>query len=435
MRTVPKRIALSVINSLKGGVVPSVGIEYITVGRAKEIEALLGDIGLIADGGSAFRFIVGKYGSGKSFLMQAAGNQALERGFVCARADLSNDRRLSGSKGQGLATYKELLRNLSTKTKPEGGALSLILEKWLSQIKTEAAQNADIESAEFDSLVRGKIRAVTEEVEGMVNGFEFSKALLAYYNANECGDEETKINVLRWFRGEFPTKTEAKRALGINLIVTDETYYDFLKLLAAFLLKAGYSGLIVMIDELVNIFKIPNSASRQSNYEKILTIYNDVMQGRAGHIGFLMGATPQCIDDTRRGVFSYEALRSRLREGRFSSSERRDMLSPIIRLEPLSAEEMFVLCEKLVGLHSICYGYAPKLDEQMLAEFIKTEYSRVGASELITPREIIRDFIELLNILSQNKDLSVREILGKELLDYSKADAADDDDEFADFEI
>ncbi len=411
----PKRITSTIINALKGGVVPRVGLEYIAVGRDREIDALLHDVEIIADGGAAFRFIVGKYGSGKSFLLQTIRNYATERGFVVVDADLSPERRFVGSKGQGLATYKELMQNMSTKTKPDGGALPLILERWISGIKTAVAdENPGLrdDAPGFDRLVEKKIHAVVGSLEGMVNGFEFAKAVLRYYQADNQGDDATKSNVIKWFRGEYGTKTEAKNDLNLHFIVTDDNWYDFLKLFASFMVYAGYRGMLVIIDELVNIFKIPQSVTRQSNYEKILTMYNDVLQGKARHIGFLLGGTPQCIEDKYKGVFSYEALRSRLSEGRFSTETARDILSPIIRLDMLTSDEMYVLIEKLTQMHGQLFGYTPAVTNDDLLRFLNAEYNRVGADTHITPREIIRDFIELLNILLQNPESGVDEILG-----------------------
>ena len=431
----PKRITSTVLNALKGGVVPRVGLEYITVGRDREIDALLRDIDIIADGGAAFRFIVGKYGSGKSFLLQTIRNYATERGFVVVDADLSPERRFVGTKGQGLATFKELMKNMSTKTKPDGGALPLILERWISGIQSAVAAEDGVLPGDpaFDRLVEQKVYQVTGNLQGMVNGFEFAKAVLLYYEAYLSGDDSLKSNVLKWFRGEYPTKTEAKRELNINFIVTDDTWYDFLKIFAEFMVYAGYRGMLVLIDELVNLFKIPHSATRQSNYEKILTIYNDVLQGKAQHIGFLIGGTPQCIEDKYKGVFSYEALRSRLSEGRFASDTVKDMLSPIIRLKMLTYEEMYVLIEKLVQMHGQLFSYEPKLTQEELVAFLSTEYNRVGADTHITPREIIRDFIEFLNILYQNPSSTAQEILGSS--SFVLADAAQEEEPFLEFDL
>jgi hypothetical protein len=481
-KQVPTRIANILINALKGGVVPRAGLEYITVGRTQEIAAILHDIEMIEEGGASFRFIVGKYGSGKSFLLQTIRNYATAKGFAVVDADLSPERRFAGTKGQGLATYKELIKNLSTKSKPDGGALPLILEKWISGIQasvkdsfltnglgsardmeggsalsgrkaeedpargmaketcpgeTGPCREAEDSAQAFDREVERQIYAVAGSLEGMVNGFEFAKAVVLYWKAYRQDDAALKSNVLRWFRGEYPTRKEAREDLGINFIVTDETWYDFLKIFAAFLVGAGYKGMLVIIDELVNIFKIPNSITRANNYEKILTMYNDVLQGKARHIGFLMGGTPQCIEDKYKGVFSYEALRSRLAEGHFATADIKDLSAPIIRLQMLTQEEMYILVEKLQNIHAGLYKYTPALTQEDLVYFLTVEYNRVGAETHITPREIIRDFIELINILYQNPTKSVAEILGDNSFEMAKGGLAEGEiqDEFKEFEI
>lgn len=432
---VPKRIASTIINALKGGVVPRVGLEYITVGRAREIDAILHDIDIIADGGATFRFIVGKYGSGKSFLLQTMRNYAVAKGFVVMDADLSPERRFAGTKGQGLATYRELVRNMSVKSKPDGGALPLILEKWISKVQSQAAQVCPVDSPAFDSMVEKQIYTVTGELEGMVSGFAFARAIVAYWRAYQEDNAAMKSNVLKWFRGEYASKKEAKEELSINYIVTDETWYDFLKVFAAFMVQAGYAGILVMVDELVNIFKIPNSITRQNNYEKLLTMYNDTLQGKAAHIGFLMGCTPQCVEDRYKGIFSYEALRSRLSEGHFATEDTRDLSAPIIRLSMLSQEEMYVLLEKLRDIHAGLYDYPPTLTHEDLLYFLNVEYNRVGANTHMTPREIIRDFVELVNILYQNPQKTVAQILGSNSFEMAMGGLSEEEihSDFAEF--
>ena len=438
-KKVPKRIAQTVLNSLKGGVVPRIGLPYITVGRKNEIEALLHDVDIISEGGASFRFIVGRYGSGKSFLLQTIRNYVMDRGFIVADADLSPERRLQGTRGQGLATYRELISNLSTKTKPEGGALTLVLDRWISAVQSEAIRETGLspDDPALAAATDRKIYAVTASVSELVHGFEFARLLSAYYRAYLEGDDETKAKVVRWFRGEYALKSEAKEALGVNIIITDDDWYDYLKLFAVFFRQAGYAGMMIMVDELVNIYKIPNTITRQYNYEKMLTMYNDTLQGKARYLGIIMGATPQALEDKRRGIYSYEALRSRLSEGRFSRPGARDLLAPVIRLEPLTAEEMLVLCEKLAEMHAGLYGYSRRLTTEDLVGFLKIEYGRIGADQNITPREVIRDFIELLDLLYQNPDMGVSALLESEEFSYAKSEALSDeaDPGFVEFTI
>ena len=424
---VPKRVAAVILNSLKGGVVPRIGLPYITVGREVEIRALLTDLSLIANGGASFRFLVGRYGAGKSFLLQTIRTHAMGEGFVVADADLSPERRLQGGQGQGLATYRELIRNISTKTRPEGGALNLILDRWVA-----SCADAD-ESA---------INAQLAPLEEMVHGFDFTRMLRRYRTAVAEGDEEAMSRVTKWIRGEYRTKSEARAELGSSTIISDDDWYDYVKLMARFLVCSGYKGMLVLIDELVNLYKIPNAITRQYNYEKILTMYNDTLQGKAQYLGVIMGGTPTSIEDRRRGVFSYEALRSRLAQSRFARDDLKDMLAPIIRLQPLTYEELLVLIEKLMQIHAGYFGWTPTLTESDLVDFLKIEFGRVGADTHLTPREVIRDFIELLDILCQNPDANVAELLqsvgGDALAPAAATDdtgTADDDRNFAEFTI
>ena len=436
---IPKRIASVIINSLKGGVVPRIGLPYITVGREHEINALLHDIEIISEGGASYRFIAGRYGSGKSFLLQTIRNYAMDRNFVVVDADLSPERRLQGTRGQGLATYKELIRNMSTRTRPEGGALTLILDRWINSVQSEAMDflGCGFDDPRLAPETERRIRGVVGELSEMVHGFDFAKLLTIYYKAYIGGDDESKAKVVKWFRGEYSLKSEAKAELGVNIIVTDDDWYDYIKLFAAFLKRAGYDGMLILIDELVNIYKIPNSITRQYNYEKILTMYNDALQGKAHHLGIIMSGTLQCIEDQRRGVYSYEALRSRLEQGRFGSDEHSDMLAPVIKLNPLSYEEMLVLTEKLADIHAELFGYERTLGQEELIAFIKIEYGRIGADKNITPREVIRDFIELLNISFQNPGLTVSQLLGSEGFEYARSEVDEEnvEKEFAEFEI
>lgn len=435
---IPKRIAQALINSLKGGVVPRVGLQYVAVGRKDEIDALLRDVEIVADGGASFRFIVGQYGSGKSFLLQTIRNYVMAKNFVVVDADLSPERRLQGTRGQGLATYKELIRNMSTKTKPEGGALSLILDRWISSVQQEVMVSSGLGATDpgLAKLVEKRISAVIYSLNEMVHGFDFARLLTLYYEAHINGDDALKAKVLKWFRGEYPTKSEARQELGVNIVITDDDWYEYLKLFAAFLKQAGYAGMLVLIDELVNIYKIPNAITRQYNYEKILTMYNDTMQGKAQHFGIILCGTPQCMEDPRRGVYSYEALRSRLADGHFTG-EHKDLLSPVIRLQPLTHEEMLILIEKLADIHAGLYEYPQIVTEPDMVDFIQIEFGRIGADTHITPREVIRDFIQVLDIVYQNPGVKVRELLGSDRFTFAQNAVEEEETSpnFAEFEL
>jgi BREX system ATP-binding protein BrxC/D len=411
---IPKRVSTALLNSLGSGVVARVGLEYVAVGRKTEIDALLTDLNNVAEGGAGLRFAIGRYGSGKTFLLQLIRNYAMDRGFVVADADLSPERRLAGTGGQSVATYRELVRNIATKTRPDGGALPVILEKWISGIQALVVKESSLapNDPKFVDAVEAKIVEVINNMEGLVHGFDFSTVLTAYWRGYSQEQPDLKEAAVRWLRAEFTTKTEARNAnLGVRVIIDDESWYDYLKVLARFITAIGYQGLLVVVDEAVNLFKITNSISRQNNYEKLLAMFNDTMQGKAEHLAFIIGGTPQFLEDSTRGLYSYEALRSRLSPGRFSANGFQDTTSPVLRLNTLTSEEVFLLLAKIQEVHALHYGRSPILDNQQIQEFMQEVRNRLGAEAFLTPREIIRDFISILNILLQNPTTSFEQLV------------------------
>lgn len=409
---IPKRILASLLNSISAGVVPRSGAHYIAIGRDDEIAALLSDLESIHEGGASMRFIIGKYGSGKSFLMQLVRGYSLERGFITADADLSPERRICGAKGTGVATYRELMKNLSSKTSPDGGALAGIITKWLSDLQGEiAASGIPTDDAQFGVALQSRIFSVIRELESQIGGFDFASVIGCYYNAYVTGDESTKSACLQWLRGEYATKTEAKSRLRVQTIIDDDNWYDYIKLLAVFFRKIGYRGFVVFIDECVNLYKITNRISRENNYEKLLSMFNDTLQGKAAGLGLILGGTPQFLEDSRRGLFSYEALRSRLCDGHFANAGFKNMIGPVIRLRRLSDDELFALITRLTRFHAQYYGWKPRISTEEMVAFMQHCTSRAGADTMITPREIIRDYMTVLNILMQNPETDCAAIL------------------------
>jgi hypothetical protein len=387
----------------------------------------------LSEGAAAFRFIIGRYGSGKTFFLQALRNYALDRDYVCADADLSPDKKLTGSSGTGRAAYRELMQRLSTKIRPGGGALEALLQKWINAVQTEMIRSGySQDENDFASRVEWKIRETINGMEEYVHGFDFSSVLVHYYRAFVSGEDEKKTAALRWIRGEYATRTEAKRFLPVGEIVTDDNWYDHLKLFAAFCVRTGYRGLLVFIDEGVNLYKIANRRSRENNYEKLLSIFNDIMQGKAGWMGFYLGGTPQFLEDERRGLASYPALKSRLEESRFVRSGRVDSGSPVIRLLPLSNEEVFILLERLTEIHALHYGYEPWIGEEEMTAFLELALSSPGAAEFITPREISRDYLALLNILKDQPETDFDELIRRE---DRRVKAANPDELYAAFQV
>ncbi len=431
---IPKRILGTLLNSASAGVVPRQGFEYIAIGREKEIQALLRDLNNISLGMGAFRFLVGKYGSGKSFLMGLLRCNAQEKGFVTADSDLTPERRFHGTGGQGLATFRELMRNLSTKAIPDGNALPAILGTWFSslQIKGITEQGLSPDSAELSAFVQKEIFKVSDTLRGNVNGFDFAKVLGSYYTGYTTGDEELLEDALRWLRGEFSTKSEAKASkIRVNAVINDLNWYDHLKLYAVFFRQIGYQGFVIFFDECVNLYKIPNRISRENNYEKILSMFNDTMQGKAEGLGIILGATPQLIEDPRRGLFSYEALRSRLISGNIIQTAKQNLLSPLIYLKRLSDNEIFALCKRLLLLHTSYYGYRARISDDHILSFLKVSLARMGADEMITPRDVTRDFLNLLDLLFSDPDTDFSTLLGQRQDQETQKNKEDED--FFDF--
>ena len=411
---VPRRILGTLLSSLSGGVVPRVGAPFIAIGRNDEIEALTNSLDRVADGEGSTKFIIGRYGSGKSFLIQLSRGYALDRGFVTADCDLSPERKLTGSSSYGLATFRELMKNMAVKSSPDGGALPVILGKWFTGIgQTLSEEGYDRDSEEYSAEFGRRIMKSLRELEADVGGFDFASVLREYYLAWRNDDDLKQSACLKWLRGEYNTRTEARGATGIRSIsvINDDNWYDYLKLFTAFVRLVGYSGMCVYIDECVNLYKIPNRISRENNYEKILAMFNDTMQGRAPGLMIVFGGTPQFLEDSRRGLYSYEALRSRLADHRFGG-ELRSLMQPVLRLKRLSDSELLALVIRLASLHGEYHKWDVRLTEENMRDFLAASFSREGADSMITPREIIRDFVTLLDLLLTNPDKSFSEIVG-----------------------
>ena len=435
MTTIRAKDRDAVIQSLSAGVVPRTGQHLVQVGRVREIEALLKDIERVADGGSTFRLVTGEYGSGKTFFLNLVRSVAMEKKVVTAGADLNPDRRLHATGGQSRSLYAELMRNLSTRMKPDGGALAGIVEKFVSSTITEARATG----MSPETAIHQKLEHLTE----MVNGYDFAAVIAAYWRGFEQGNEQLKADAIRWLRGEFTTKTEARAALGVRTIVDDASFYDQLKLMGRFVRLAGFSGLLICLDEMVNLYKLANTQARNANYEQILRILNDSLQGSTEGLGFILGGTPEFLLDTRRGLYSYPALQSRLAENNFAKNGYVDFSGPVIRLTRLTPEDFFVLLDKI--RHVYAYGDSAKylLPDEALHAFMSHCHKRIGEAYFQTPRNTITAFINLLAVLEQNLTADWHELLGAVNIAADKGDSptliedsvADEEDELASFQL
>jgi hypothetical protein len=384
----------AIIQSLRSGVVPRIGQQHIQVGRADEVKALLRDIERTADGGSTVRFIIGEYGSGKTFFLNLIRSIALEKRLVTVHADLTPDRRIHATGGQARALYAELMHNMATRSKPDGGALASVIERFVSTALTEARDRA----ASPDLVIQERLDDLSE----MVGGYDFAQVIAAYWRGHDSGNDGHKADAIRWMRGEFSTKTDARNALGVRTIVDDANVYDHLKLMARFVRLGGYDGLLVGLDEAVNLYKLANSQARNSNYEQILRILNDCLQGVAVGIGFLIAGTPEFMLDTRKGLYSYPALQSRLAENVFATDGLVDLSGPVLRLANLSPEDLFVLLQKIRLVYGSGDSHQLDLEDEALKAFMRHCSQRIGDAYFKTPRNTIVAFVNMLAVLEQN---------------------------------
>jgi BREX system ATP-binding protein BrxC/D len=425
----------AIIQSLRAGVVPRRGHQHIQVGRADEVDAVLRDLARIADGGSAIRFVIGEYGSGKTFFLFLLRAIALEQSLVTAHADLAPDRRLHATGGQARALYSELMANLATRAKPDGGAMPAVVERFV----TSAMKEAQAAGQQTSEVIHSRL----EEISQLPGGYDFAEVVAAYWRGYESGNDQLQSDAIRWLRGEFGTKTDARSALGVRTIVEDDNIYERLKLMARFVALSGYGGLLVAWDEMVNLYKLGSGVARRNNYEQLLRIVNDSLQGTSVGLGFLLGGTPEFLMDTRKGLFSYDALRTRLEENRFSAGGFQDLSGPVLHLASLSKEELYLLLENLRHVYAAGNESDYLVPDEALKAFMEHCSERIGDAYFRTPRNTIKAFLDLLAILDQNADASWEELVGRTKLqpeenpDLQPLEGADADegDELTSFEL
>lgn len=409
--------ATSIINSLVSGVVPKIGVQHITVGRTEEIEAFITSLNDVKNGHSLVKFWIGDFGSGKSFMLHLLNTVALKQKFVVSNADFTPDNRLYANDGKSVLLYSAIMDNISIQTKPEGGALQTLLEKWIEQIITKTAEESgislvDIRNEEHLPLIQNSIMKMINEITD-VGGFDFGSVIVKYYEGYIKGDELLRRNALKWLKGEYKTKTEARQDLGVREIVNDQNFYDMLKNFCKLFVSMGYSGFMINLDEAINLYKISTSQMREKNYEKILTIYNDCFQGKVSNLFINFAGTKEFLENERRGLFSYQALKSRLQTNKFETLEVRDYAQPVIKLTPLDHNEIFVLLKKLKMIFDYNYKSDINISDEDISAFMEEMFNKPGASEFLTPREVIRDFLNILNILRQNPEVDKKKMFGE----------------------
>jgi hypothetical protein len=415
---IKKKDSTAILNSLSGGVVPNRGLEYIMVGRTDEAKQILSDLDSVKKGSSVVKFFIGPFGSGKSFIQALIQQVAFKEKFVVAKADFTPERRLYGSEGKAVSTYTELMKNLSTLTVPDGNALSTILDKWINDVQTKVVQEKEYGAVEFDnpSFVKDVEKEITQTVSKMdelTGGYDFARILTMYFKGFVEDNTELQRCAIRWLRGEYATKTEARADLGVRGIIDDSNYYEYIKVLSQFVKQIGFAGLVINLDEAINLYKITHAQTREKNYETILKMYNDTLQGNTEGLYITFGGTVEFLEDERRGLFSYGAIKRRLQSNRFETAEFRDLSQPVIKLTPLKLEETYVLLQKLRDIHAVHYAYESSVTDDEVTMFLQKEYSRPGAEENLTVGDVIRNFIGGLNILYQNPNFKRSDIFGE----------------------
>ncbi|WP_223275916.1 ATP-binding protein [Algoriphagus aquimarinus] len=416
MNIKPKE-ATSIINSLIGGVVPKIGVQHITVGRSSEINAMVTALEEVTNGHSMVKFWIGDFGSGKSFMLHLLNTVALKQKFVVANADFTPDNRLYSNDGKGVALYAAIMDNIAIQTKPEGGALPTLLEKWIEQIINKTAEDntillTEIRDEKYLGLIQNNILKTINEITE-VGGFDFGTVVMKYYEGYIKDEESLRRNALKWLKGEYKTKTEARQDLGVREVINDLNYYDMLKNFCKLFVSMGYSGFMINLDEAINLYKISTSTMREKNYEKILSIYNDCFQGKVGNLFINFAGTKEVLENPRRGFFSYDALKTRLSTNKFETAEIRDFAQPVIKLLPLDHNEIFVLLKKLKDIFDFNYKTQIDISDDEIQHFMEELFNKPGASEFLTPREVIRDFLNILNIIRQNPDVDKSILFGE----------------------
>lgn len=394
----------ALVQSLRAGVVPRAGQQHIQVGRIDEVRALAADIDRVTDGGSTVRFVIGDFGAGKTFFLNLVRSIALEKKLVTVHADLAPDRRLHATGGQARGLCAEMMRNMATRSKPDGGAMASVVERFVTQALGTARETG----VSPEQVIRGRLAQLTE----LAGGYDFAEVIAAYWRAHDAGNEQLKSDAVRWLRAEFATRTEARAALGVRTIVDDANVYDHLKLMSLFVRLAGFGGLLVCLDELVNLYKLASTQARNANYEQILRVLNDTLQGTSTHLGFLFGGTPEFLLDTRRGLYSYAALQSRLAENTFAAGGLVDYSGPVLRLASLTPEDFYVLLTKVRHVYAGGDEQAYALPDIALTAFMEHCSSRIGDAYFRTPRTTIKAFCDLLAVLEQNPAADWRTLLG-----------------------
>ncbi|HCH32411.1 MAG TPA: ATP-binding protein [Oceanospirillaceae bacterium] len=392
-----------VLKSLRAGVVPADHIDLIQVGRAGEQATLAKDILHISKGGSSVRFVTGAYGTGKTFIGELTRQQGIKQGLVVASAALSPDKRLQARTGETRNLYSALVRSFSTKARPDGTALVNIVERFILTTLREAHVN-NVGPEQHIAFRLG-------DFEELAGGFDFIKVIQRYWLGLENQDEALKSTALRWLRGEFSSLTDARAALGVRSIIDYRNFFSGLKMLCQFVRMAGYPGLLICLDEMVALHELSHKQARINNFNEILNIVNDCLQGQVQGMGFVFLGTPEFVYDDKKGLFSMPALKSRLAPNVMAKNGLKDVSGPVIELQPLQEMEMDDLLHKLRDLQA--YGNAKDylIDDMELWALLLQCRTVYGDQYFLNPRLAIKTMLDLLAVSEQNPQADVAQLI------------------------
>ena len=401
-----------IVTALNSGLVPRSGIENIMVGREDVLIQIEIDLDNVSTGLSLTKFIIGKYGTGKSFMQAAITQKGYAKNFVVSKVDFSPYRRLYNNDGMGRATYVEIIKNMTTKTS-SSNTIESIIEMWIgNQISLFSSEpDFDLTNENYINKIILNIKKEIKDMDTCFGGTDFSDVLTLYLKAYIEGNTEKQRECIKWISGEYPNVSLAKHDLGVSVIINDQNYYEFLKVICRFVVLAGYSGLIINFDEVVNLYKISIKTIRDKNYEMILRIFNDTIQGDVHNLFITFSGTPQFLEDEFKGLFSYGALKRRLSSNKYEDNDIYDYSQPVIKLRSLTNEEIFKLLKKLINIHELYYKYESNISNEDIIEYIRVQFNNLENNK-ITVGEIVRDFFGLLNVLQKNQQLNIRQLIG-----------------------
>lgn len=392
--------AESIINALKNGNVPPEGVGEICVGRERELEEFDKIFSKVKDGAAVTRFLNGEFGSGKSFFLKLLEERALADNFVVAKVTLSRD--VPFNKFE--VVYRSIVASLRCKT---GTSLEHIIEKWTTQLRMMALRETT-DPYQQERIVIDNINNDLKEVRK--HATTFAAAIENYYKLSARGDQETAKYAMAWLSGEKNIPYTIKRQFGVKGDIDRENAFKYLEALSSFLMALKYSGLIILIDEAEHIMTLHTKKLRDTAYDYMRFIYDECSLGRFHNTLFIFAGTPEFFEDPKMGVPSYTALNERIED--VLNTEFKDLRKPIIRLDGFKKDNLMELSDRLISMHEEVYEWEAKPVRESLDGIIARHEANAELTGYISPRNFVKSFISVLDVVQQNPELrSEEEIL------------------------